>query len=240
MSSLLLPSRRTVILGAGACLMTQQAAAGVRIIALPSDFSGDPGKPVKRQNVQPKSQAATQKPIREQKAPAVSDSKRGSRRGDRFIFVRNTYDQRVHRAIFFSGGRYIDDETPAVNIALRDHYSGAIADMRRRLLDFMFLTYEKLNLDEPFFLVSGYRSPATNQMLRQRSLKRNGGKTGVAKHSPHMDAIASDVRARGRSTMQIYRAARRVSAQLGYGGVGLYTSDGFIHLDGNSLRTWGS
>ena len=173
-------------------------------------------------------------------APAVSDSQRTIRRGDRFIYVLNKLDARPHRAVFYTGGRYIDDESAAVNIALRDHYSGATADMKRGLLDFMFLTYQELGLSAPFFLVSGYRSPATNEMLRRRSLQRNGGTTGVARNSPHIHAIAGDLRAPGRSTTQLYRAARSASAQLGYGGVGRYSSSRFVHIDGNDRRTWGT
>jgi uncharacterized protein YcbK (DUF882 family) len=238
MPPLILPSRRSLILSLGSLLVSQPAIAGVKMADLPTDFSDNPGNPTRKtaSRAKPKQSARAKEP----QAPAVSDSKRSSRRGDRFIYVKNKYDRRTHRAVFFTGGRYIDDETPAVNIALRDHHSGATADMQRRLLDFIFLTHQELRTNNAFFLVSGYRSPATNHMLRQESLRRNGGKTGVAKNSPHMRARASDLKIRGRSTSQVYRAARSVSAQLRYGGVGLYTGSGFVHLDGNRRRTWGA
>jgi len=174
-------------------------------------------------------------------APAVSDSQRPTRQGIRSIYVQNRRDNYPRRAVFFADGRYIDDESSGINIALRDHHSGEVADMRRRLLDIMWLTHQRLDLpNEPYFLVSPYRSPATNARLRRESLVRNGGTTGVALHSPHMDAIACDVRLHGRSTRQIHRATLSASAELGYGGVGLYTRDGFVHMDGNRSRRWGA
>ena len=60
-------------------------------------------------------------------------------------------------------------------------------------------------------LISGYRSPATNAMLRSRS-------SGVAKNSRHLQGEAADLRLASRSVNQMARAARPVDA----GGVGRY------------------
>jgi uncharacterized protein YcbK (DUF882 family) len=77
-------------------------------------------------------------------------------------------------------------------------------------------------------LLSGYRSPETNAMLRRRS-------SGVARNSLHMQGEAADLRVNSRSVNQIYQAARACNA----GGVGRYSRSNFVHMDCGPVRTWG-
>jgi uncharacterized protein YcbK (DUF882 family) len=77
-------------------------------------------------------------------------------------------------------------------------------------------------------LLSGYRSPATNAMLRSNS-------RGVAKNSLHMKGQAADLRLKSRSVSQMARAAEACSA----GGVGHYPRSNFVHMDCGPVRTWG-
>jgi len=83
--------------------------------------------------------------------------------------------------------------------------------------------------DEPYMMLSGYRSPQTNAMLRSQS-------RGVAKNSLHMKGQAADLRIQGRSTTQMARAARSCRA----GGVGQYSGSNFVHMDCGVVRSWGS
>jgi len=75
---------------------------------------------------------------------------------------------------------------------------------------------------------TGYRSPATNAMLRRRS-------RGVAKNSLHMKGQAADLRLSSRSVSQVARAATACHA----GGVGKYRRSNFTHMDCGVVRSWG-
>ena len=86
-----------------------------------------------------------------------------------------------------------------------------------------------MDCDEPYMLLSGYRSPKTNRMLASRS-------RGVAKNSLHMKAQAADLRLGTRSVDQMFRAA----AACASGGVGKYSGSNFVHMDCGQVRTWGA
>lgn len=82
---------------------------------------------------------------------------------------------------------------------------------------------------DTFEIISGYRSPATNNALR----KTSGG--GVAKRSLHMDGKAIDIRLVGVDTARLRDAA----LALGVGGVGYYPGSDFVHIDTGPVRSWG-
>ena len=79
----------------------------------------------------------------------------------------------------------------------------------------------------PFEIISGYRSPASNNELRNQS-------RGVAKRSFHLTGQAVDIRLPGVQLAQLRRAAIAQRA----GGVGFYPSSGFVHVDTGPFRTW--
>ena len=79
----------------------------------------------------------------------------------------------------------------------------------------------------PYTLLSGYRSPHTNAMLRSHG-------EGVAKRSLHMSGQAIDVRLDNISPNYIRQAATKLAA----GGVGYYPKSGFVHMDSGAFRTW--
>jgi len=92
----------------------------------------------------------------------------------------------------------------------------------------MAAAHNLMDISEPYLLLSGYRSPKTNAMLRSRS-------RGVAKNSLHMKGQAADLRLSSRSVGQIARAA----AACNGGGVGKYSGSNFVHMDCGPVRTWG-
>jgi uncharacterized protein YcbK (DUF882 family) len=96
-----------------------------------------------------------------------------------------------------------------------------------RLLDLLYTIATKLDTPEPFHIISGYRSPSTNAMLRQRS-------TGVARHSLHMEGKAADIRVPGHEVFSLPRLA----AGLQGGGVGAYPKPNFVHVDVGRIRRW--
>ena len=91
----------------------------------------------------------------------------------------------------------------------------------------MAASHSLLDINEPYMLLSGYRSPQTNAMLRSRS-------RGVARNSLHMKGQAADLRLKSRSVSQMAQAA----AACASGGVGTYSRSNFVHMDCGTVRTW--
>lgn len=131
--------------------------------------------------------------------------------------------------IFAVDDQYLDPALNKLNHFLRDHYSNEVGVMDPLLYDLMHQIRRDLGVRRSFDVISGYRSPATNERLR----KAGGG--GVAKRSLHMDGRAIDVRLPGVPLKELRDAA--VSQKVG--GVGYYPRDGFVHIDTGQVRTWG-
>jgi len=130
--------------------------------------------------------------------------------------------------IYWIEGKYIRDALKEVNYFMRDWRTNGTIKMDTRTIDVMAAAHNLLDTNEPYMLLSGYRSPQTNNMLRSKS-------KGVAKNSLHMKGQAADLRINGRSVSQVSRAA----ASCGGGGVGRYSSSNFTHMDCGQVRTWG-
>ena len=130
--------------------------------------------------------------------------------------------------IYWIEGEYIDEALHEINRFMRDWRSDKSINMDRRTIDIMAASHNMLEAETPYLLLSGYRSPQTNAMLRSKS-------RGVARNSLHMKGQAADLRLQGRSVSQIARAAVSCSA----GGVGKYSGSNFVHMDCGPVRVWG-
>lgn len=130
-------------------------------------------------------------------------------------------------SIYWIEGNYLPEVLKEVNYFMRDWRSDETITMDARNLDIMAAAHSLMDADEPYLLLSGYRSPATNAMLRARS-------SGVAKNSLHMKGQAADLQLRSRSIFQMADAAKACHA----GGVGTYRGSNFVHMDCGSVRTW--
>lgn len=128
---------------------------------------------------------------------------------------------------YFSAGDYQPDALQAVNHLLRDFRTGDVAPIDRRLLDLLHALSQKTGSQRPFQIISGYRSPATNRMLNERS-------RGVATRSLHMTGQAIDIRLADVPLARLRDAARAA----GLGGVGYYPKSDFVHVDTGRVRTW--
>jgi uncharacterized protein YcbK (DUF882 family) len=95
------------------------------------------------------------------------------------------------------------------------------------LLDLLHALSLKTKLREPFHVISGYRSPATNSRLRKKG-------NGVASKSLHVQGKAIDIRIPRYSTRQLRNVARKMKA----GGVGYYPKSDFVHVDTGRVRYW--
>ena len=130
--------------------------------------------------------------------------------------------------IYWIDGNYIPDALHEVNRFMRDWRTDGSIAMDTRTVDILAASHRMLQTDTPYVLLSGYRSPKTNSMLRSKS-------RSVARNSLHMKGQAADIRIQGRSVAQISRAALACSA----GGVGKYSRSNFVHVDCGDIRSWG-
>lgn len=129
--------------------------------------------------------------------------------------------------VYHEDGAYLPDALSELNYLLRDFRSGDVVGIDPALLDFLHASQRRLGSIGTYEIISAYRSPATNELLRRR-----GG--GVAKRSMHLQGRAIDVRLTGVDTHDLRRAAR----ELVGGGVGYYAKSDFVHLDTGRVRWW--
>jgi uncharacterized protein YcbK (DUF882 family) len=128
---------------------------------------------------------------------------------------------------YWEGGSYVPGALGEIDYILRDFVNNSERPIDRRLLDVLAALHRRLDSRAPFEIISGYRSPATNAMLRAHS-------DGVAKNSFHMKAMAIDIRL---SDVPL-RDVRRAAMDLGRGGVGIYPVSDFVHVDTGPVRYW--
>jgi uncharacterized protein YcbK (DUF882 family) len=129
--------------------------------------------------------------------------------------------------VYFEGNHYIASELSRINWLLRDFRTGDVHPIDPAVLDILADLRTLADRDEPYEVISGYRSPKTNAELRQRS-------SGVAEHSLHLEGRAIDVRLPGFPTGRLHELALGMKR----GGVGFYPSSDFIHLDNGRIRHW--
>ena len=115
-----------------------------------------------------------------------------------------------------------------LNVFLRDHSRGQVGVMDPQLFEQLHQVRTLLGARMPYQVISGYRSPRTNEHLRQT----RGG--GVATRSLHMDGRAIDIRLPGVPLAELRDAALSLQA----GGVGYYPGEQFVHLDTGRVRRW--
>lgn len=130
--------------------------------------------------------------------------------------------------IYWIEGEYIKEALKEIDYFMRDWRTDTSIVIDRRNIDIMAAAHNLLEADEPYMLLSGYRSPQTNAMLRLRS-------RGVARNSLHMKGQAADLRLASRSVSQMARAASACAS----GGVGRYSKSNFVHMDCGPVRNWG-
>jgi uncharacterized protein YcbK (DUF882 family) len=131
------------------------------------------------------------------------------------------------KTTYWASGQYVPNALDEINFILRDFVANEVAAMNVGLLDLLVALRSKMDSSQPFEIISGYRSPATNAMLRAHS-------HGVAKKSLHMKAMAIDIHLPGRDLAQLRNAA----LDLKMGGVGYYPTSNFVHVDVGPVRHW--
>ena len=129
--------------------------------------------------------------------------------------------------VFFKDGEYIVSALEEVNSFLADFRTGDVAVIDPKLLDLIYEIRESLGSNGTYEVISAYRSPATNKMLRSRS-------KGVSENSQHLLGTAIDVRLDGVPTQELSTAALAMKK----GGVGYYRISNFVHIDTGPVRRW--
>ena len=157
-------------------------------------------------------------------AIAASDSRSNSLKN--LAFYNTHTNERLH-VCYSRNGKYDIKALSKINHILRDHRSGEVKVIDTQLLELLHALSHKTNPQEPFHVISGYRSPATNKKLRKNSKR-------VASRSLHMQGKAIDIRIPGFRTRQLRNVARKMKI----GGVGYYPKSDFVHVDIGRVRYW--
>jgi uncharacterized protein YcbK (DUF882 family) len=131
------------------------------------------------------------------------------------------------RVVYREQGALVDGALDEINYFLRDFRNDATHSIDVALLDGLCRLHETFEGRGRFEVISGYRSPQTNESLRQHS-------NGVAKNSFHLTGRAIDVRLTSAKTDRLRDAAIAMHS----GGVGYYADSNFVHIDTGEFRTW--
>lgn len=160
--------------------------------------------------------------------PMIAQATVQMRSAPRHLAMDNTHTLEKIELAYALGEQFVPRAMVRLDQFLRDHYSGHIGHMDPQLYDLMFRLRKVLAARAPYEIISGYRSPQTNELLRTT----RGG--GVARHSLHMDGKAIDLRLPGVPLAELRDAALELKA----GGVGFYPGSNFVHVDTGRVRTW--
>ncbi len=148
--------------------------------------------------------------------------------GTRTLSFQHTHRDDSITVTFKRNGRYDEDGLKKLNHFLRDWRNNDETRMDPQLFDILWEVSRDVGVKEPVIhIISSYRSPVTNAMLRRRS-------RGVAQFSQHTLGKAIDFSIPGAPLDQIRAAGLRLQR----GGVGFYPSSGFVHVDVGSIRHW--
>jgi uncharacterized protein YcbK (DUF882 family) len=146
---------------------------------------------------------------------------------ERSLSFYNTHTGEGLEVVYWSRGKYRKQALADIDHILRDHRTDEVKAIDIRLLDLAHALGERLGDQGPFHIISGYRSPKTNALLR-------AGGNGVASKSLHLQGKALDIRLPNTGLPALHRAA----VDLKGGGVGYYPGPNFVHIDVGQVRYW--
>ena len=143
------------------------------------------------------------------------------------LALRNLHTPESIDLEFFRDDGYIPEALAAVQVLLRDYRNGEQHPIDPTLFDYLYDVAMTAGVDPVFGVISGYRSPQTNEQLRERS-------SGVARHSLHLEGRAIDVRLEGVDCADLGRACPGIGSRRSR----LLPQSDFVHLDTGAFRTW--
>ena len=147
----------------------------------------------------------------------------------RTISLIHAHTKETISATFRVNGSYDSATLEKLNWFLRDWRLDEPTRMDPHLFDIVWEAYRESGSREPIMVMSAYRSPQTNAMLRRRS-------RAVAEHSQHILGKAMDQHYLDVSMSRV----REIGMKMQRGGVGYYpnANSPFVHLDAGSVRSW--
>jgi uncharacterized protein YcbK (DUF882 family) len=148
-------------------------------------------------------------------------------REERLLSLVHTHTRERLTVPYFADGAYLPEGLSTLNVFLRDHRTGEEHPIEPALFDILNDLRLATGTKSPFQVISGYRSPRTNAMLRE-------GSRGVAAGSLHLQGRAIDVRLADVGSA----ALRDAAVELRRGGVGYYRGPDFVHVDTGRVRRW--
>jgi uncharacterized protein YcbK (DUF882 family) len=143
------------------------------------------------------------------------------------VSFRHTHTGESFSGVYRAGDKYLPEAFERLNYILRDFRTKEVFPMDPRVLDIISLVQAKTQTGKPMEILSGYRCPRTNAMLRHET-------SGVAKNSFHMYGQAIDFRMPGYNTSRL----RKIAMDVKSGGVGYYPKSDFVHVDTGKIRHW--
>lgn len=152
---------------------------------------------------------------------------------ERSLSFYNTHTgETLTNIVYWRDGRYSEAAIMKISTLLRDHRRNEVQQIDAALLDLLWELRQQVEkkhkkVDVVYQVISGYRSPETNAMLRA-----SGG--GQAKKSRHMHGDAIDIRVKGVKLEDL----RNTAWCMQRGGVGYYAGSDFIHVDTHNVRYW--
>ena len=148
---------------------------------------------------------------------------------ERALYLYYTHTKETARIVFKRNGQYVQSGLNELNQFLRDWRRNEPTKMDPQLFDIIWEAYKMSGARDYIHVVSAYRSPATNEMLRRT-------RGGQAKKSQHMVGKAMDFFIPGVKLSKL----REIGFKLQGGGVGYYPKSGspFVHFDTGNVRAW--
>jgi len=146
---------------------------------------------------------------------------------ERFLSFVHTHTHERLTVPYFADGAYLPEGLSTLSVFLRDFRTGDEHPIDPALYDILNDLRLATGTKSPFHVISAYRSPRTNSLLRE-----NG--RGVAKGSLHLQGRAIDVRLADVASTSLRDAA----VELQRGGVGYYRGPDFVHVDTGRVRRW--
>ena len=142
---------------------------------------------------------------------------------------------KLHRAVigknlaveYWAEGALVPEALRELNVFLRDPSNGEVVEIDPELFDFLYDIAKELGITGEISIMSGYRSPATNERLRRRN-------SAAARNSFHTKGKAVDISIPGYSA----KSVSKVAIGLRRGGVGYYPESKYVHIDTGPVRDW--
>ena len=151
----------------------------------------------------------------------------GNTGGERMLKFFHTHTGDSLQVVYLRQGEYDNQAFDQLKVFLADWRNGKEHEIDPQLMDILWQLQQVTGSDNTWEVISAYRSPETNELLRSRS-------SGVARNSQHLLGTAIDVRLRG---MEL-EVLRDQAKGLKLGGVGYYSKSNFVHVDTGRVRYW--